>query len=72
MLRCGDDSAWSPRLWEGTRLRIPAEPALRRATRWLDWFTGVETPLAREADLPLAPLFARAPVLPFAVLVAMP
>ena len=53
-------------------MRIPAEPALRRAAVWRDWLTGADVPLAREGELPLAPLFATASVLPFAVLIATP
>jgi (1->4)-alpha-D-glucan 1-alpha-D-glucosylmutase len=68
----GDDAAWGPGVWDGTYLRIPAEPALRRATAWRDWLTGADFPLAREGELPLAPLFVPAPVLPFAVLLATP
>ena len=68
----GDDAVWTPALWEGTHLRLPAEPTLRRFTRWRDAFTGAETSLAAESELPLAPLFTAAAVLPFAVLMATP
>jgi (1->4)-alpha-D-glucan 1-alpha-D-glucosylmutase len=68
----GEDAAWQPGLWEGTRLRLPAEPSLRRFTRWHDWLTGSGAELSREAELPLALLLAQAPVLPFAVLLATP
>jgi hypothetical protein len=51
---------------------LPAEPSLRRFTRWHDWLTGSGAELSREAELPLALLLAQAPVLPFAVLLATP
>ncbi|HEX7888099.1 MAG TPA: malto-oligosyltrehalose synthase [Ramlibacter sp.] len=68
----GDDAAWSPRLWQGTRVLMGEESALRRFRRWHNWLTGEETPLSGEEDasMDLQGLFGAAGGLPFAVLVA--
>ncbi|MGV3492646.1 MAG: malto-oligosyltrehalose synthase [Ramlibacter sp.] len=69
----GDDAAWSPRLWQGTRVRCAVEGAGGRTfRRWRDWMTGAElpAPAGAEAALELADVFAGAGGLPFAVLVA--
>jgi (1->4)-alpha-D-glucan 1-alpha-D-glucosylmutase len=68
----GDDAAWDPGLWEGTRIRCGNEVhALRRVNGWRDWLTGTETRIAPEDDgtLDLRQVFAGAAGLPFAVLV---
>ncbi len=69
----GDDAAWSPALWEGTRLRCTLDAAGgKRFRRWRNWLTGSELTLATgdDASVELAALFAAAGGLPFAVLVS--
>jgi (1->4)-alpha-D-glucan 1-alpha-D-glucosylmutase len=69
----GDDAAWSPDLWQGTRVRCSQEAAgLRRFRRWRNWLTGetLALPAGDEPSLDMATVFAGAGGLPFAVLVA--
>jgi (1->4)-alpha-D-glucan 1-alpha-D-glucosylmutase len=69
----GEDAAWSPELWRGTRASLGADAApLRRFRRWRNWLTGEETSIDGEDDasLDLAALFSGAGGLPFVVLVA--
>lgn len=68
----GEDSAWTPELWRGTRVACGDAAGLRRFRRWRNWLTGAETVLAgdEEAALDLQALFAGAGGLPFIVLVA--
>jgi len=69
----GNDAAWTPALWQGTRLRCALEGAGgRRFRRWRHWLTGGELSLAgdEDASVELSTLFAQAGGLPFAVLVA--
>jgi (1->4)-alpha-D-glucan 1-alpha-D-glucosylmutase len=69
----GEVAAWSPQLWQGTRLRCSQEAAgLRRFRRWRNWLTGeaLTLPGGDEPSLDMAGVFAGAGGLPFAVLVA--
>lgn len=69
----GDDAAWSPGLWQGTRVRCSQEAAgLRRFRRWRNWLTGdaLTLPAGEEPSLDMAAVFAGAGGLPFAVFVA--
>ncbi|MDE2605544.1 MAG: malto-oligosyltrehalose synthase [Burkholderiales bacterium] len=69
----GDDAAWNPALWAGTRVDCGAEAAgLRRFIAWRNWLTGAEVRLPAEpaACFDLQALFAGAGGLPFVVLVA--
>jgi maltooligosyltrehalose synthase len=67
----GDETRWSPRLWDGTAISLDAEP-LSRVSRWRHWLTGDEMQGPRGGDtLDLAQVFAGAGDLPFAVLVAV-
>lgn len=68
----GDDAAWTPALWQGTRIACGEAAGLRRFRRWRNWLTGSEAQLAGEEDaaLDLATLFAGAGGLPFIILVA--
>ena len=67
----GEDSRWSPALWEDTQVVLALETAnLRRFRHWRNWLTGAEAPLAADATLDLAALFEGGGGLPFLVLVA--
>jgi (1->4)-alpha-D-glucan 1-alpha-D-glucosylmutase len=70
----GDDTAWSPQLWQGTHVRCGLEgSASRRIRRWRNWMTGEEATMLAGEDEPildLQALLGAAGGLPFAVLVA--
>jgi (1->4)-alpha-D-glucan 1-alpha-D-glucosylmutase len=70
----GEDGAWSPALWQDTRVRCGGAEtsALRRFPRWRNWLTGATAVLDgdEEAGFELRPLFEGAGELPFVVLVA--
>ena len=58
----GEDSQWSPSLWQDTWLRGGGDAGIRRFRRWRNWLTGEELALAGEDEptLHLADLFAGA------------
>ena len=67
----GEDSRWSPALWQGTQVALAAETAnVRRFRRWRNWLTGAECSLGSAGVLDLAAAFDGAGGLPFVVLVA--
>lgn len=70
----GEDAAWSPELWNETRVRCGGAEAsaLRRFGRWRNWLTGAAATLEGEDEVgfELRTLFGGAGELPFAVLVA--
>jgi (1->4)-alpha-D-glucan 1-alpha-D-glucosylmutase len=67
----GEDSRWSPAVWQGTQLQLAVESAnLRRFRVWRNWLTGSEARPGSDAVLDLQDLFEGAGGLPFVVLVA--
>ncbi|WP_186510707.1 malto-oligosyltrehalose synthase [Caenimonas sedimenti] len=67
----GDVARWTPRLWDGTALRWPADAGgLRRFGAWRNWLTGHVVASGSDDGLPLQDVFTAAGGLPFAVLVA--
>nr|WP_283254262.1 malto-oligosyltrehalose synthase [Ramlibacter paludis] len=67
----GEDSRWSPALWQGTQLTLALESGnLRRFRHWRNWLTGAEATPGADATLDLQALFEGAGGLPFLVLVA--
>ncbi|MGE4243755.1 malto-oligosyltrehalose synthase [Ramlibacter sp.] len=68
----GDDAAWMPSLWRGTRLRVPADAVSRLSGRWRNALSGDILSLDAESDVEVEALFAGSAALPFVVLAALP